>query len=144
MRPATLAHHLPRHDIRVVLHRADDDLVASGDEGFASGRCDEVDGLRSTTGEDKPFGRGRSDEVSDTTARSFVVLGRDLAEVVHTTMDVGIGRIIGLLDGLNDAARLLSGRSIVEVNEGLTIDLRCEYRELGSYIFYRIHDLIRL
>ena len=32
MRPATLAHHLPRHDIRVVLHRADDDLIASGDE----------------------------------------------------------------------------------------------------------------
>ena len=73
-----------------------------------------------------------------------MVLGRDLAEVVHATMDVGIGRIIGLLDGLNDAARLLSGRSIVEVNEGLTIDLCCEYRELGSYIFYRIHNLIRL
>ena len=56
MRPATLAHHLPRHDIRVVLHRTDDDLVASRDEGFASGRCDEVDGLRSATGEDKTFG----------------------------------------------------------------------------------------
>ena len=56
MRPATLAHHLPRHDIRVVLHRADDDLVTSRDEGFASGRCDEIDGLRSATGEDKPFG----------------------------------------------------------------------------------------
>ena len=73
-----------------------------------------------------------------------MVLGSDLAEVVHAAMDVGIGRIIGLLDGLNDAARLLSSGSIVEVNEGLTIDLRREYRELGSYILYRIHDLIRL
>ena len=56
MRPTALAHHLPRHDIRVVLHRADDDLVASRDEGFASRRCDEIDGLRSAAGEDKTFG----------------------------------------------------------------------------------------
>ena len=73
-----------------------------------------------------------------------MVLSSDLTEVVHASMDVGIGRIIGLLNGLNDAARLLSGGSIVKVNEGLTIDLRREYRELSSYIFYRIHDLIRL
>ena len=92
----------------------------------------------------RPSAEGAPIEVSDTMACGFVMLGSDLAKVVHTTMNVGIGRIIGLLDGLNDAARLLSGRSIVEVNEGLTIDLRCEYRELGSYIFYRIHDLIRL
>jgi hypothetical protein len=51
-----LAQKVPGHDVRVMLHDGDHDLVAGLDVGLAPGRRHEVDRLGGVAGEDDLFG----------------------------------------------------------------------------------------
>ena len=51
-RPALLAQQLPRHDVRVVLHRRDEHFVSGADVRPPEGMRDEVDALGRVAGED--------------------------------------------------------------------------------------------
>ena len=50
-------------------------------------------------------------------------------------MDVGIRFVVGGFDGLDDTAGLLGRRSVVQINQGLAIDLLAKYGEFVSYRF---------
>ncbi len=66
---------LPGHEVRVVLHDAEDDLVAGAEVGAAPGVGDQVERLCSVAGEDDAAAVGRLDEARDLAARAFVGLG---------------------------------------------------------------------
>ena len=67
-----LAEDLPRHDVRVMLHLGDDDLVAGADVRAAVGLGDEVDGLGRAADEDDLLRVGRVEEPPDRFARRLV------------------------------------------------------------------------
>ena len=69
---------LPRHDVGVVLHDADNDLVALAHKRLAERRHDEVDALCGAACEDDLFCLGRVDEPSHGLARRFVEVGGTL------------------------------------------------------------------
>ena len=70
--PVALAEQLPRHDVRVVLHRRDEHLVAGADVGVAPGARDQVDALGGVAREDDLAHRPRVDERAHLLARAFV------------------------------------------------------------------------
>ena len=71
----------------------------------------------------------------DAPSGSFVMLRSELAQVVDASMDVGIRFVVGGFDGLDDTAWLLGRRSVVQIDQGLAIDLLAKYGEFVSYRF---------
>ena len=119
-----------------MLHGADEHLVARlEEEGFSGAEGYEVDRLCRPTGEDESFGGRSTDEVGDTPSGSLVVLRSQLAQVVDAPMDVGVCFVVGGFDGLDDTAGLLGRRSVVQIDQGLAIDLLAKYGEFVSYRF---------
>lgn len=57
--PLAFGQHLPRHDVRVVFHLADEDVVPGSDEGIAPGVGHRVERRRGARREDDLFLRGR-------------------------------------------------------------------------------------
>ena len=120
----------------MVLHGADEHLVARlEEEGFSCTEGYEVDRLCRPTGEDEPFGRRGADEGGDAPSGSLVMLRSQLAQVVDAPMDVGVRFVVGGFDSLDDTAGLLGRRSVVQVDQGLAIDLLAKYGEFVSYCF---------
>jgi hypothetical protein len=126
-RAGALGQQLPRHDVGVVLHLRDDDLVAGADPeplglgarggGVAQGVRDEVDALGDVLGEHH-LGLVRSaDEAGDLQPRALVRLGRLLAELVRRPVDVGVVPGVELLDRVDHLQRLLRGVGAVEVDQ---------------------------
>lgn len=119
-----------------MLHGADEHLVARlEEEGFSGTEGHEVDRLCRPSGEDDPFGRRGTDEVGDTPSGSLVVLRSQLAQVVDAPMDVGVRFVVGRFDSLDDTAGFLGRRSVVQIDQGLAIDLLAKYGEFVSYCF---------
>ena len=120
----------------MMLHGADQHLVTRlEEEGFSGAEGHEVDRLCRPSGEDEPFGGRSTNEVGDAPPSSFVMLRSELAQVVDATMDIGIRFVVGGFDGLDDTAGLLGRRSVVQIDQGLAIDLLAKYGEFVSYRF---------
>ena len=79
-RAGLLAEGLPRHDVRVVLHRRDDDLVAPADLRSPVRGGDEVDRLGRAADKDDLLWKARVQEPRDGGARRLVRVGRALAQ----------------------------------------------------------------
>jgi hypothetical protein len=76
LRPLLFAEHLPRDDVRVVLHRGDDDLVAFVDEFAAVTLRDEVDAFGRAARVNDLVRLGRVYEPLNPDARVFVLARR--------------------------------------------------------------------
>ena len=86
--------HLPRNDVRVVLHLGENDGVAFLQIGSSPSMSDEVDGFGRAAGDDRLFG---VEPLLEFGAAGFVALGRLTGEGVNRTVDVGVGlRIVGV------------------------------------------------
>ena len=119
-RATALAQQLPRHDVGVVLHLGDEDLVA-GLETLPKARCHEVDGLGRTAYEYDLFAACRVDEALHRISRRLVGVGGLLAQAVYTTVNVGIElRVVARLT-IEHALRLLAGGGVIEVHERLAV-----------------------
>ena len=124
-----LAQEMPRHDVGVVLHLAEQDLVA-GPEVAAEGRGHQVDRLGGALGEDDLADIGGVDEAAHGLACSFIAGGRLVRERVQSAVDVGVGRLAGPGHGLHHGRRLLRRGCGIEVDQGLAVDLSLQDREL--------------
>ena len=92
---ALLAQQLPRHDVRVVLHRTDHHLVTSPDAPAAERVRHQVDAFGGVAREDDLLGRCRVEERPDLLPGGFMGLGGNLAQQVHAAMHVRIaGRVV--------------------------------------------------
>lgn len=78
------------------------------------------------------------DEISNGLSGMFVSLGRLLAQIMHSTVNVAVLVQVIVTLTLNDTQRFLRSGGIVEINQGLTIDLLVKDGELLSY-FVDVH-----
>ena len=75
------------------------------------------------------------DEIRHGLASVFVCLGRLLAQIMHTSMDVTVLVQVIVALALNDAQWFLRGGGIVQINQGLAVNLLVQYRKGISYFF---------
>ena len=116
-----LGEELPWHQVRVVLHLGGDDGVTGADEGAAVGICDEVQGLGCLAHEDHLAAIVGVDEPGHDVARALVALGGTGAELIDAAMDVGVGGLVDVDQGIDHLPRLLRGRRGIEEDQSLAV-----------------------
>ena len=110
-------YQLPRNDIGMVLHVANDDLVALLHESLREARSHQIDTLRGATCEDYLAGLFGTDEFSHRLSASFVQVGGRLRKEVYATMHIGIDIVILVAHGLHHASGFLRSSTIVQIHE---------------------------
>ena len=123
-------YELPGHDVAVVLHGRDDNLVAVV-EHVAKGRRHQVDSLGRAAGEDHLLRGAGIDVVAHLLACGLDTVGSLLGDGVHAAVHVGLVHVVHVFDGLHHTARSLRGGSVVEIYQVVPVDLAGEYRVLG-------------
>ena len=124
--------HLPRHDVRMVLERRQDDFVARADELAAIAVHHEVDRIGRAAGEDHFAIFARVDEALQLAARFLVFGGRGFGQIVHTAIDVGMLRGLVAHQTVDHRLRHLAGCRVVEIDQRLAADLELEDRKIGA------------
>ena len=111
-----LLEQLPGHDVGVVLHDGEDNLIAVA-ETLAVGGDHEVDGLGRAAGEDDFLFLRRVEEGTHFLARVLLHFGGFLRKLVHAAVHVGFLREIHFVDSLYHATRCLRGGRRVKIDE---------------------------
>ena len=57
---------------------------------------------------------------------------RRIGEKMQAAMHVGILELVGVLDGIEDRARLLSRRAVVEIHQRFAVDFTEQDRKIGA------------
>ena len=70
------------------------------------------------------------------TAHGLVAFRGRGSKVVGTAVDIAVECAVVVVEGLDDAQRLLCGGRIVEVDQRMTVDLLLKDRELGTKIHF--------
>ena len=135
LRAGQVGDHLPGHDVRVVLHPGEEHLVPLA-EGVAAERGGhQVQALGGAPDEDHLVGGLRPDELRHPPPRALVVLGRPFREDVDAAVDIRVAGLVNVVHGVEDGARLLGARGVVEVGDRLAADLLRQDREVGADLF---------
>src|SRR6185437_10838221 len=132
LRLLLLADHLPGNDIRVVLHRGDEYLVAWFQILASVGLSDEVDRLCRAANENDFATVLRPKKFLGGPAGVFVLIRRSLRKGVHPTMNIGVVALVVVRDRVYHLARLLRGRGIIQVHQRMTMHLLMKDREVRA------------
>ena len=121
-RAGALGEQLPRHDVGVVLHLGDDDLVAradlrAGPRAHASVLATRLSASEAFLVKITSSRDGRVDERRHLVAGVLERLGRLRAELVHGAGDVGVVALEVVDHRVDDDLRLLRGVGAVEVDQ---------------------------
>ena len=130
-----LGHHLPGHDVGVVLHMADQDFVAGFQaRGQAVGH--QVDGLGGAAGPDDFVGAGCVQEVANHFPGTFKGGRGPVAQGVGATVHVGVHFPIVAVHGIQHGDGLLGRGAVVQIHQGLPVDFLCQDREVAADAFH--------
>ena len=129
-RALALAQEMPRHDVGMVLHDREHDLVAGLDALAAEGVGDEIDGFGGIAGEDDLFLASGVEKRADLVARALIGLGRRVGEVMQAAMDVGIFGSIGVIEAVENGSGFLRGGGVVEIDQRLAVNRQREDRKI--------------
>ena len=121
---------MPGHDVGVVLHDREHDLIAFTEVRLAPGRGDEVDRFGDVAGEDDFLIAPGVDELRHFRARALVGLRRRVGEVVEAAMNIGVFAGVGLHEALKYRLGLLRRRGVVEIDQRLAVNLQGERRKI--------------
>ena len=127
---ALLREQLPGHEVAVVLHLGEEDLVAPSDVAPAPGVRHEVEGLGDVAGEDDLGRLRRPQESGDLGARRLVLRGGALGDRVDAPVDVRVVLLVVPDHRLDHLARLLGGGRAVQIHQRLPIDALPEDRKI--------------
>ena len=130
--PRGLGHELPGHDVGVVLHLRDEDLVAGAELGAEEALRHEIDALGGVADEDELAPVGGVDEPLELAPGRVVGRGGALAQLVHAAVDVGVVFLVEALVRLDHGRGLLGAGGTVEIDERPVVDLCPQDRELGA------------
>ena len=120
---AALAVEMPGHDVGVVLEDGEHDLVALVDHQAAKALGHEIDGLGGVAGEDQLILGRRIEKTAHAFAGILEALGCRVGKEMQAAMDVGIFLGVALHDGIKHGLGLLRRGGVVEIDQGLAIDL---------------------
>ena len=107
-------HDLPRHDVGVVLHLGDHDLVALAQLARTPRPGHQVDGLGGVLGEHQRLARV-VDEARSRCAPGLKAIGGLCRHLVHATVHVGVGLAVVRVHRVQHHLRLLRGGRRIEV-----------------------------
>ena len=65
-------------------------------------------------------------------AGGFESGGRAIAQFMNAAMDVGVVVLVIIAQRLDDCARLLRGRGVIEINQRMAMDLLIQDRKIGA------------
>ena len=82
---------------------------------------DEVNSFGRAAGEDDFLRTGRAEISGDTFPGTFVGLGRARTEFVQAAVDIGVLVFVIIPQGVEHLSRLLGGRRVVEIDEGMIV-----------------------
>ncbi len=119
LRPHSGAQHLPRHDIGVVLHRADDDVVARADVGVSPAVRHEVNAFRGAANKHQFLRRAGVEERRRPLAHLLHSRRSFRAEGMNAAMHRRIAVAVKFRLGVNHRFRLLRAGGAVEVGQRL-------------------------
>ena len=131
-RALALPQEVPGHDVGMVLHDREHDLVAFPDMGQTERGRDEVHRFGGRTGEDDLVGGSGVEEGAHLLARALEGLGRGIGEIVETAMHVGIFGLVGGGDAIDHGPRFLRRGRVVEIDERLAVGRQGEGREVPA------------
>src|SRR5690606_3341686 len=117
-----LAQHLPRHDIRVMFHRGDDDFIAFMDKSFAITLRYHIYPFGSPFGNDYLMFMLRMDKLLDFAPRDFKCIRRDLRKIMHSTVYITVHVDVVIQYSVYHLLRLLCSRSIVQIDQRSAVD----------------------
>ena len=126
------AQEMPGHDVGVMLHDREHDLVARLDALAAEGVGDKVDRLGGITRKDDLLLAAGIEERRHLLPRALVGFGRLVGEVMQPAMHVGILRGVGLVQAIEHRLRLLRRGGVVEIDERLAVNLGGENGEIRA------------
>src|SRR6185312_415990 len=133
--PLLLAENLPRDDVGVMLHRADEHLVAGADVLAPVSLSYEIDALGRSTNEDEFFHSRSIDELAHGLSCCFVLSGGVLGKKVNAAVDISVSALVVARDGVDDRLRLLRRCCVIEINESLATDLLVQNRKVAAQAF---------
>ena len=131
-RALPLAQEVPRHDIGMVLHDGEHDLVARLDTLAAEGIGDEIDGFCGVAREDDLFLARGIEEAAHLLACVFVGFGRGVGQIMQPAMHVRVFSGVGVAQPVEHRLGLLRRGGVVEINERLAINLHGEDRKIRA------------
>ena len=123
---------VPRHDVGVMLHHAEHDLVARADASKTEARRDEIDRLGRRSGEDDLVVRCGVQEPPHGFASRLIGLSRRVGEIVQSAMHVGVFVLVGVDEPVDDLFRLLRRSGVVQIDERLPIGSLGKDREIRA------------
>src|SRR5271166_2121727 len=123
---------MPGYDVRVMLHDAENDLVARADILQSIARRGKIDRLGRGAREYDLLGSGRVQETSHALPRRLIGLGGGIGEIMQPSMDIGVFVLIRMSNSIEDGLRLLRGGGIVQIHERLAVGPLREDRKVRS------------
>ena len=121
---------LPRDQVGVMLQDRQQDLVPLADVVHPPGCGDEVDPVGRSPGPHQLRGIPTPDPGGDLPPGRLEGVGRPSAQLVDAPMDIGVVPLVVGRHGVEHGPGLLGGRGIVQVDQGMTVDLLIESREI--------------
>ena len=134
--PDAGAQHLPRHNIGVVLHFADDDVIPGADVGVSPAVGHQVDTLGGAADEHHFLRRPGVKEGGRLLTHGFHPRGGFRAEGMDAAVHRRVAVAIEFRFGADHCLRLLGAGGAVEIDQRLTVDLPVQYRKIGANLFY--------
>ena len=131
-----LTEHLPGHDVGVVLHVRQQDLVTRGQPGPQVTLSHQVDGFGGAARKDDLALSGRIDVAGQQAPCTLVEVGGLLAEGVHAAVHIGVMLPIEAVGRLDHRQRPLRRCSGVQVDEGLAVHGARQDRKILANPFY--------
>jgi hypothetical protein len=130
--PLPLTQEVPGHDVGVVLHDTEHDLVALADPRPGEGGSDEVDRLGRRAREDDLLEPPGVQEAPDALPGALEGLGGAVGERMEAPMHIGVFVPVRVVHAVEHRVRLLRRGAGVEIDQPVPVDLFREDREVGS------------
>ena len=126
-----LGHHLPGHNVGVVFHVADQNLIAGFQaRGQAIGH--QVDGFGGASGPDDFSGAGRVQKLAHGFPGAFKRSRRTITQGMGATVHIGVHLAVIAIHGIQHGLWLLRRRAVVQIHQRLPVDLLIENREVTA------------
>ncbi len=132
---AALAVEMPGHDVGVVFEDGEDDLIALVDHQSAKALSHEIDGFGGVAGEDQLILGRRIQEAAHAFAGILEALGCRIGKEMQAAMDVGIFFGVALHDGIKHGLWLLRRGGVIEIDQGLAINLARKDGKIAADFF---------
>ncbi len=116
-----IAHHLPGHDVGMVLHRRHQHLVAGLQARPCVALCDQIDRFGGATHEHDLVGAAGVDKGRNLLPRGLEGVGGALRQRMDAAVDVGVIAQFEGAHGVEHGQRFLRRRRIVQIHQRLAV-----------------------